>query len=116
MSTVDGAQGKEYPFVILDLVKIGGRGFSLGFITDVRRMCVGLSRAKNGLLILGNQDMIVGKYMSQGARGWEELVKDHRRRNAIKVIDLPAGCVEAEVVRHGLRGKQYTLQLSEPVR
>lgn len=109
MSTVDGAQGKEYPFIILDLVKIGGRGFSLGFITDVRRMCVGLSRAQNGLLILGNQDMIEGKHMTQGTRKWDNLVKYHRGRNAIKVVDLPAERVEAEVVRHGLRGEQYSV-------
>ena len=57
MTTVDKAQGREYDFVLLDLVTAGGRLYPLGFTTDVRRMCVGLSRAKIGMLIFGEKDM-----------------------------------------------------------
>lgn len=54
VATVDSAQGKAYDFVILDTVIPGGMGSSLGFMMDLKRMCVGLSRARIGLLVVGN--------------------------------------------------------------
>ena len=47
LATIDSTQGHEYPFVILDLVTSGGLQYSLGFLIEARRMCVGLSLAKN---------------------------------------------------------------------
>ena len=47
MHTVDSAQGREYDFVILDLVTPGGRLYPLGFVADTKRMCVALSRARD---------------------------------------------------------------------
>ena len=47
MHTVDSAQGREYDFVILDLVTSGGRLYPLGFVADTKRMCVALSRARD---------------------------------------------------------------------
>lgn len=44
MSTVDGTEDKEYPFIILDLVSCGDLLYSSAFVTDIQRMCVGSSR------------------------------------------------------------------------
>jgi len=43
--SVDGSQGDEAPFVILDPVTPGAPDYRLGFLKDVERLCVALSRA-----------------------------------------------------------------------
>lgn len=50
VSTVDNFQGQESDYVILSMV----RTKRLGYIRDIRRMTVAVSRAKLGLYILGN--------------------------------------------------------------
>ena len=40
MTTVEQAQGREYDFVILDLVTPGGKTFPLRVFAEPRRMCV----------------------------------------------------------------------------
>ena len=60
MTTVDKALDRGYEFVLLDLVTPGGRFYPLGFTTDVRRMCVALSRAKIGMLIFDDRCICQG--------------------------------------------------------
>ena len=83
MSTVDKAQGREYDFVLLDLVTPGGMFYSLSFSTDVRRMCVALSRAKIGLVIFGDQDMADCKYPNTSALIWKDLIQNHDKHRAL---------------------------------
>ena len=52
--TIDGAQGNEYPYVILTLVRCNGTG-KIGFLDDFRRLNVGITRAMKGLIIIGSQ-------------------------------------------------------------
>lgn len=57
IATVNSAQGKEYDFVILDVVNPCGAAYPLGFLSHLKRMNVSLSRAKMGLLIVGDKNM-----------------------------------------------------------
>ena len=57
MSTIDGAQEKEFNYIILDLVPPGGRAHGLGFVADTKRTYVTISRAKSSMIIIGNMDM-----------------------------------------------------------
>ena len=50
--TADFSQGKEYDTVILATVTPGGNKYGLGFVLDVQRLNVALTRAKQGLSIL----------------------------------------------------------------
>lgn len=50
IGTFDRFQGREYDLVLISFV----RTIRLGFISDIRRMNVAFSRAKNHLLIFGN--------------------------------------------------------------
>ena len=43
--------------MILDLVTPGGKWYPLRSVADMHKMCVGLSRAQIGLLIVASEDM-----------------------------------------------------------
>ena len=53
ISTVDNFQGQESPFVIFSTVRTERR--SIGFVKDIRRMNVALTRAKFGLWVVGDE-------------------------------------------------------------
>jgi superfamily I DNA and/or RNA helicase len=53
IGTVDGFQGREKEAVIVDLVRSNDDG-ELGFLTDVRRMNVAITRARRFLMVVGD--------------------------------------------------------------
>lgn len=56
--TIDNIQGQEYDIVILSFVRsFRGRG-TVGFLDDLRRLNVALSRAKKKLIMIGNLDTL----------------------------------------------------------
>lgn len=57
MTVVDNFQGEENDVIILSLVRNNKRN-SVGFLRIDNRVCVALSRARNGLYILGNIRML----------------------------------------------------------
>lgn len=56
-TVVDNFQGEENDIIILSLVRNNNRN-SVGFLRIDNRVCVALSRARNGLYILGNIRML----------------------------------------------------------
>ena len=53
IATVDGFQGREKEVVVLATTRANSRG-KLGFLTDVRRLNVALTRARRGLIVIGD--------------------------------------------------------------
>lgn len=53
VNTVDGFQGQERDIIIISLVRANEDG-SIGFLSDIRRMNVAITRARMKLFILGN--------------------------------------------------------------
>lgn len=53
VDTVDGFQGREKEVVLLSLVRSNRRG-ELGFLTDVRRLNVALTRPRRKLVVIGD--------------------------------------------------------------
>ena len=53
VGTVDGFQGREKEAVVVDLVRSNDRG-EVGFLADVRRMNVAITRARRFLLVVGD--------------------------------------------------------------
>lgn len=56
VKSVDASQGSESPFVILSTTRPGGQT-GIGFVRDRNRQCVALSRAQDGLVIVGHENM-----------------------------------------------------------
>ena len=68
MSTVNGFQGDQHTICILDLVIKDGLGHSIRFTRDMPRMNVGLSRAKNELVVAGCKGMTDKQHDSKGVQ------------------------------------------------
>lgn len=56
--TVDACQGAEFDYVVLSPVRSNNKGL-LGFVRDKQRVCVAISRSKNGLVIVGSVSSLV---------------------------------------------------------
>ncbi|KAL4874847.1 SEN1 N terminal-domain-containing protein [Aspergillus karnatakaensis] len=80
-NTTDAFQGRESEVIIFSCVRASNKG--IGFLSDIRRMNVGLTRAKSSLWVLGNsQSLVQGEF-------WNGLIKDARRRNVYTDGDIP---------------------------
>ncbi|MCR5180991.1 MAG: AAA family ATPase [Bacteroidaceae bacterium] len=57
VNTVDGFQGQERDVIVISLVRSNEEG-DIGFLRDLRRMNVAITRARMKLIILGDRDTI----------------------------------------------------------
>ena len=87
-NTTDAFQGRESEVIIFSCVRASATG-GIGFLSDIRRMNVGITRAKSSLWVLGNsQSLIKGEF-------WGRLVQDAKRRdrytegNLLKMLEEP---------------------------
>ncbi|KFA64030.1 hypothetical protein S40285_04204 [Stachybotrys chlorohalonatus IBT 40285] len=73
-NTTDAFQGRECEIIIFSCVRASSTG-GIGFMTDIRRMNVGLTRAKSSLWILGDSRALVqGEF-------WKKLIQDAQSRD-----------------------------------
>lgn len=80
-NTTDAFQGRESEVIIFSCVRASATG-GIGFLSDIRRMNVGITRAKSSLWVLGNsQSLIKGEF-------WGRLVQDTKSRNRYTEGDL----------------------------
>ena len=79
-NTTDAFQGRESEIIIFSCVRASTRG--IGFLNDIRRMNVGLTRAKCSLWVLGNSGSL-----RQG-EFWRGLINDAQSRNLYTDGDL----------------------------
>ncbi|KAG9237071.1 SEN1 N terminal-domain-containing protein [Amylocarpus encephaloides] len=73
-NTTDAFQGREREIIIFSCVRAKATG-GIGFLGDIRRMNVGLTRAKSSLWVLGDS-----RSLQQG-EFWNRLIQDAKDRN-----------------------------------
>lgn len=90
---MDGFQGREVDILVLSTVRAthsapdGSNQSRIGFVADVRRMNVALTRAKLSLWVLGNTRTL------QRDHNWGALVKDAKEREVIIPVKRPYSCM-----------------------
>ena len=95
-NTTDAFQGRESEIIIFSCVRASPSG-RIGFLDDIRRMNVGLTRAKCSLWVLGNS-----RTLSQN-EFWGKLIGDARQRDrysggdVLRLLNRPLP-VDVEVV------------------
>lgn len=75
-NTVDGFQGQEKEIIIMSCVRASETG-SVGFLSDIRRMNVALTRARTTLWILGNKNSL------KRDKVWSKLIADAEARSFV---------------------------------
>ena len=75
INTVDGFQGQERDIILISMVRDNEQG-SIGFLKDLRRMNVAITRAKRKLIVVGNCETLAH------TRFYQELI-DYFQENGI---------------------------------
>jgi len=78
-NTVDGFQGQEKEVIVFSCVRAENHT-GIGFLADIRRMNVALTRARSSLWILGSKKALVNN------KTWRDLIEDAMQRHVTKHI------------------------------
>ncbi|XP_021285996.1 probable helicase MAGATAMA 3 isoform X2 [Herrania umbratica] len=73
IGTIDGFQGREKDFVIFSCVR-ASKDRGIGFVSDFRRMNVGITRAKSSVLVVGSASTL------RRDEHWSNLVESAEKR------------------------------------
>lgn len=74
VKTVDGYQGREKEVIVFSCVRSNSEG-EVGFLSDPRRLNVALTRAKRGLIVIGDPSTL------RNDENWESWLRHVRERN-----------------------------------
>ncbi|CAN0877353.1 Helicase SEN1 [Linum grandiflorum] len=97
INTVDAFQGQERDVIIMSCVRASNHG--VGFVADIRRMNVALTRARRALWIMGN----AGSLMK--SEDWAALITDAKGRSCFMDMDsLPKDFLVSKGMPGGSKG------------
>ncbi|KAG1369817.1 hypothetical protein COCNU_15G001830 [Cocos nucifera] len=84
INTVDGFQGREKDIAIFSCVRANS-GKGIGFVSDFRRMNVGITRARSSVLVVGSASTLMQD------DHWKNLVKSAQDRKCYYKVGKPYG-------------------------
>lgn len=77
ITVVDNYQGEDSKIILLSLVRSNTKN-SIGYLGFKNRVCVALSRAKEGQFIVGNMDLL-----AKNSKTWAAIQAELQQQNAI---------------------------------
>ncbi|XP_027919451.1 probable helicase MAGATAMA 3 isoform X2 [Vigna unguiculata] len=80
--TVDGCQGREKDIAIFSCVR-ASKDKGIGFVEDIRRMNVGITRAKSAVLVVGSASTL------RRSEQWNKLVESAEKRDCLFKVSQP---------------------------
>ncbi|CAI0375634.1 unnamed protein product [Linum tenue] len=82
IQTVDGFQGREKDVAIFSCVR-ASESKGIGFVSDARRMNVGITRAKSTVLVVGSASTL------RRDEHWRNLIESAEKRNVLFKVSKP---------------------------
>ena len=79
--SVDSSQGREFDFIILSCARANNH-LGIGYLNEKRRLNVALTRAKYGLIIIGNYDTLIQSDL------WYDLIDYYHQYNLVFTGDF----------------------------
>ena len=90
VTTIDNFQGEEARIIIASLVRSNDRG-EIGFVSGKERANVLLSRARDGLILIGNETTLRNAKSAVGRKLWTGVLDQLQAANQV-FSGLPARC------------------------
>ncbi|GKV00267.1 hypothetical protein SLEP1_g12986 [Rubroshorea leprosula] len=90
--SIDGFQGDEEDLIIISTVRCNGNG-SVGFLSNLQRTNVALTRARHCLWILGNEATLLNSHSV-----WEKVINDAKKRRCFYNADEDKSLAQAMTI------------------
>ncbi|XP_073007942.1 probable helicase MAGATAMA 3 [Typha latifolia] len=103
INTVDGFQGREKEVVIFSCVR-ANEGKGIGFVSDFRRMNVGITRARSSVMVVGSASTLMQD------DHWGNLVKSAKDRDQFFEVSKPYATFFGDGKLESMRAQKQQLE------